>query len=902
MTRLYLFFLASVAVGSLQAQFYAPDTEYHDIVQRTFPVEAARVLAWQRGAYTANVAEITYQVETTPAQETLWSIQWRDAAGHPLRERAVRYDAALLMRGGEFFREVFRQLCADDWKIAATNIGRLEQAYWDGARRAGVSRPEAISAARKFVADNPRLDAADDAARLAGLLGHGALPILASQLTLDSVLLSRASAWLCIAEALRGRPCDAGWAPLIFLAGRERLAGELWRALPARDPDAPSTGERFWEAMLRAHPVEAGFTFTARRDNRQHAFAAMAYHARVDAKWHEIMTYQAYRVVPTPHERDFDHLMREYEYASLLDRSPDYMRDPAFIYWMRAWMRLLGGFAEGGVDAARLQRIVPAPEKFEHDVVATVTAVAPLLEMALARSAGPLRPVAIASTADLLGFGWEFTAVQLGERAHRLSQSDCGKAEAFRKAVGSPSADMAPFFPAADRKAEVTTAQADRLQFIAAPRFQAPQRPEREVPEARLRRCWLWKDGGAPAIREMIGKGAADSVITEASERLMREGGQLALARLVGLPSDDPLTKRLAALGIEPRLIDALPSAYSARAWAIERSFRKDGDVFRKAQSLEQLDWQYAVGGNRWTIFESYLEANAPASARRYGSRVGLLDPLNQLENERFTLAWIEGDDATMRAMAAALARDPYGGPIAGALHALSRGDDSAAAASLDGATAKDKWWSRVAADLGKLLPLMPALRDPAHADRARALDGFPASEYSAFPQWVLLRAARLAGEDAVRFLGGEKAPPVNQMLIAAVRGDARRFEELYKEHAGEHASQLDPNARPLIHHLRCKLLAIAPPREEPDLMPAGVRSLEKRIREPLDPNTLEAKIARARIMAETFDLPDADADAKIEAAYQIGQDYALAPSDALAGTLRPIPSALLRIIEDHPS
>jgi len=29
------------------AQFYAPETEFHDRVQRFFPVEAARVLAWR---------------------------------------------------------------------------------------------------------------------------------------------------------------------------------------------------------------------------------------------------------------------------------------------------------------------------------------------------------------------------------------------------------------------------------------------------------------------------------------------------------------------------------------------------------------------------------------------------------------------------------------------------------------------------------------------------------------------------------------------------------------------------------------------------------------------------------------------------------------------------------------
>ena len=42
-------------VARLAAQWYAPATEYHDPVQRVFPVELARVLAARENAAGANV-------------------------------------------------------------------------------------------------------------------------------------------------------------------------------------------------------------------------------------------------------------------------------------------------------------------------------------------------------------------------------------------------------------------------------------------------------------------------------------------------------------------------------------------------------------------------------------------------------------------------------------------------------------------------------------------------------------------------------------------------------------------------------------------------------------------------------------------------------------------------------
>jgi hypothetical protein len=66
------------SLNSLQAQFYAPATEYHDPVQRVFVVEAARVLAWWTEQGATNLVEVAYDVTTKADQSTVWDIRWLD--------------------------------------------------------------------------------------------------------------------------------------------------------------------------------------------------------------------------------------------------------------------------------------------------------------------------------------------------------------------------------------------------------------------------------------------------------------------------------------------------------------------------------------------------------------------------------------------------------------------------------------------------------------------------------------------------------------------------------------------------------------------------------------------------------------------------------------------------------
>jgi hypothetical protein len=70
--------------ASGQAQFYAPETEYHDKAQRLFVVELARVLAWRENLQGGNFKEVTYSVAVNSNHVTTWNLHWLDARGKAL--------------------------------------------------------------------------------------------------------------------------------------------------------------------------------------------------------------------------------------------------------------------------------------------------------------------------------------------------------------------------------------------------------------------------------------------------------------------------------------------------------------------------------------------------------------------------------------------------------------------------------------------------------------------------------------------------------------------------------------------------------------------------------------------------------------------------------------------------
>jgi thiol-disulfide isomerase/thioredoxin len=157
-------------------------------------------------------------------------------------------------------------------------------AFWQGAELAGVGRCEAILAATKLLAEKPGLERASDAARLAGILIHGATPALAERESIDAWLLARSAAWLCLAETRLREPIEAAWAPLLFLSGREREAADLWQS-PEVKTKLRTGAEKFWDMALRQPSPTTVFAFSARKENRSWAMPAMMLLARQDDRF-----------------------------------------------------------------------------------------------------------------------------------------------------------------------------------------------------------------------------------------------------------------------------------------------------------------------------------------------------------------------------------------------------------------------------------------------------------------------------------------------------------------------------------------------------------------------------------------------------------------------------------------
>ena len=236
--------------GTARAQSYAPETFFHDPVQRVFPVELARVLAWRENvASNAGITEVQYRVNCAGDGAAEWSFRWLDASGAARREARIHYGAGLLREGARFYREVARQFLQGReeregrWAaFAAAQPAQIEGAFWEGHGGLGMSRLATVRAARAGEAALRDTGDAAAAARHGGLLLACALPGMNRMLTLDSTLAARGAAWLALAESAGGGGALAGavstgtkrerpWAVALWIARRQNQAGDVWRSV-----------------------------------------------------------------------------------------------------------------------------------------------------------------------------------------------------------------------------------------------------------------------------------------------------------------------------------------------------------------------------------------------------------------------------------------------------------------------------------------------------------------------------------------------------------------------------------------------------------------------------------------------------------------------------------------------
>jgi thiol-disulfide isomerase/thioredoxin len=833
------FLLAAVlTLGSnVFAQFYAPDTEFHDRSQRTFPVEAARVLADRQNASGARIASISYAVVTQPDGETVWTLQWLDAAKKPLREKTVRYPQSLLTEGPKFFLEVLSQLTADDWAIDPAPPDQAATAFWKGAEGAGVSRLDALANAGRALAANPKVSAPADAARLAGILSQGVAPAISTAYTIDGVMLARAAAWLAIAEAASGEKLDAQWCPLLFLAGREPAAAKLWSAQPQQPADKLTAPERMWDFLLRPHGATEAFLFAAAPENKTVAMPVMAYASNMDNRWSKLTAAVAGDLL------DDELLARLHEYMVIFairaGVDGGHFASDAPGEFLTAWEDTLKTLQPSALeDAAWRTPFSDAqtarPEADESATMA-LQRLAPVLNLGLDQRGAPLVPTGCVTAADLLGYGWEMAARQFGAQ-HNFLEARLGDPDAAREVAAAAlgtlrgcdifftKPDAKPKEPLTDfRRLELTNAQAAHARIVEKlpPEWKQP-------PDHYLRRTWLAGGAEQAVLEQMMGGTAPDSVTEPLLQRLFAEGGANALWQLPLLVRKNRHPTAIKRLDLINRVAAAAPwSIHTQVVAAYEELAVKEKKSFEYARRLEELGWQNLTAVEEAEIFCRYVGAHAYDAARRfYDAIVPFVSDTVAFSNNgapgRFLFAWWELDDAGMRrAMAdgATYSWRDLSTQVAYALHSGKLDEAERLISAIierygdnKGTLAKFRAW----------LPLVPALKDPKHPDHDKAISSFAVSDYGWVPtQFMLARDAKLTNEEAVRFFDRPQASVHAKMIIAWLQGDKGAFEREYpKGSAGNGAMAV------LAELMRNDLLETAPRADVPDIKPRDVRPL----------------------------------------------------------------------------
>jgi hypothetical protein len=832
MKKTFLPGLALVLTSALHAQFYAPETDFHDISQRCFPVEAARVLAWQHpGAGAGAITEVTYRLEETADHESVWRIEWLGAEHQKLREKTVRYPESLLSEGPKYFREVFRQLCGDDWKSDGTSPGYVA-AYWEGAKMAGVSRPDAIAAAGRLIAGRAHLEQAD-AARLAGLLAHGAMPSTATKLTIDSVLLARAAAWLCIAENPAPSQNDSPWVPILVLAGRDNLAQTVWKQASQRAEPERGDAERYWDFYLQRPLARDCFLFAAQAGNRQFAMPAMIFPHHFDPEWTGVLVSVADEIFGPQVTTRF------FEYGPNISVRGEVAgghwgaRMPGLA--MGEWLKALRGFQPSALDYQGYRE--PLKTALSSDATDVLAQFAPLINLGL-EGGGPLIPVADVTARDLLGYGWEELGMQFGYTynflAHELG--DDAAADELAKSCLEKLKGVEVFFQQTKTTPKYPLEDLGRLQFVGSSLFEGDLQKKipaewKDQPDIFFRRCWL-AFGPNIALETMIRAHASDEDLKSMIGRLRLEGGPSAIGFLVNYDYNTQFPKVIDRLGLRAVLVAELPWSLHSRLEAVNVTYLKKNDPWAYAQALEKLGWESSSFANFEKIFFQYLQANADASAKRFYDEVqpyvtNRVVFSNATGPGRYALAWLEHDEATeLRVLKDS---DTYSERdlLMVAAHWIIHNDDGQARVTLDACGTRYPTSKGLTDRMKDYLPLVPALLDLHHADHVKALDTFPRDESWLFVRWALAVQAKLPVEEVARLFGGHSDN--EEIFVAAVRGDKERFEALYDKRTLRSAM-----AWVAATHLRSKLTGATPPPLQPDLKPAGARSIQELVHEEL--------------------------------------------------------------------
>lgn len=861
---LKLFLLVSSSIHA-PAQFYAPETEYHDKLQRLFPVELIRVLAWRENVRTQAVCRITQTVSVNAERETHWELALLDQQSRPVRTLKVSYPETLLDKGPGFYREVFRQVWTNGPWVGVTNItaGEWDRRFWAGGEAAGVAREEGLRAAFKLARATSPATEGQDAPTLSGLLLHTALPGLRGGVTLDAMLCSRAAAWLCLSEAMLNGGVirtDEKWAPLMFMAGRENTACELWKQSGKPATSDSSRAYAWWDFFLRQPTAKDVFLFAADRRQRPFAMPMIAYHSRLDGVGGVVE-----ELMGPLYGNDRELLLRLHNFGPFLSYSgvgAGRILEGAWPVLFRAdWLRTMKDYPVGELDyqgyrddLARTQAPVPAAMQAMEDAsLLGLKELSPLLGEGYSQGAGDLIPVATVTARDLLNYGWEMNGMQMGARYIFVNRmwGIRDLAEAIFNQATRDVQGQTPFFQNDFQKTAYNLQSAlFRLQMVddLSWRVRAEVHPftqsVTDTNAARLfhQRCWLRPFEVRWQAWTLCRAGLADEMLT-LIDRYHRESGRMASVIALEYLMDwkaDELAQIKGLPELKEKLAEAIPSPTTLKIKAVFDSRYANMQSGPRAQEYEKLFWQNPGSDLAHRVFIGYIHAGAYKSAKRFYLQARDVIERdvwfsNHLGPECWMLGWLTQDKKLMNT---ALEDSDTGSQIAMQLafwHHVVRDDTKAMESQLDeliGRYETRQGPQSTGRRLKEFLPLLPALKDPKHRDHARALDFFGKAPTGTVFRWILITKYKLPAEEAIRFLGGPDTDYLRRVMVLSLLKDASQMRQAlldYSRHGGTRGPLV------LAIGLQMELLKLPSGIEEKDLKPPGATSIRQAVMKKLE-------------------------------------------------------------------
>jgi hypothetical protein len=850
------------------AQVYAPDTEFHDKAQRLFAVETARVLAWRENLNGQSICEVAYKVSVDTNRVTTWKLNWLDKDGKPIRQIRVSYPEALLSEGPRFYREVFKQIWSQGKCAALPNLTatELNERYWQGSELNGMAREEGLQAAFKLAGAKPSSPEVQYAPALAGLLAHIPLPSLCGGLTLDAELLARGAAWLALSESMLKEPAsasDESWAPILFMAGREIAGCKLWR--DKIKPNEKSIGAhaltQWWDFFLRRPTARAAYEFITDPRQRRFGMPMMTYYSRL-----EYLGTPLVEVLPALYGTERETFTKLYNYGGFLSASTDVgggrLLEGAWpAIFREEWRKTLTALPASPLDyngyVEKLKAVKASdpltPSAKEDLSLVGLKEIAPVLQLGYEQGKGKLIPVATVTARDLLNYGWEMNALQMGARYYFVKKvwGVPDLAETIFREATRDIEGQAPFFPDSPLGNAFNLLESyNRVQMVddLGWRRSAENQPfakdVRDAAGARTfyKRCWLrpyevrmegYALGRSGLTDDMIQVlkryhaecGAKSDVITV---EYLRDWDDKEIDQIPGLRE---LKEQIAETFIDPT---------GLQVKALYRKLYRSMPNDVRAKAYEQIFWRNPDSNLEQDILNGYIVGVAWKSAKRFYTQarevvsreVGFS---NWLAPKAWVLGFLQGDEALMDL---ALEDSNSGSQLAMITviwHYLAHDQVEKMEAQIDQLIERyepNAGPQSPGRMLKGFVPLLPALKDPKHPRHEEALDYFGKSGNAVVLRWILIEKYKLTPKEAIRFLGGRETDRFRRVLILYLEKDKGPMREAVVDFL-----ENTPNTgatRVVASWVEGKLLEAHPQIEETDLRVSGAKSIREAVLEKL--------------------------------------------------------------------